>query len=421
VYLSGRQLPWAELLDDLARRLDIVIVVSAGNVPDADIPTALNSPQFQREVINSLKTEKHRLIDPATAALCITVGAIARRDDPSMLSLGTPLAAAPRGCPSPFTRCGPGVAGAVKPEVVAPGGNFAVDSIAGTAIWRRQDPNLGEPTLNWHFPSGRLLRATCGTSFAAAQVTHIAARMEAALRNQFGVAPSQNLVRALLINSARIDGNIKEWLGEQQDDLLRTVGYGQPNVEFCWSVPNRVTLVTEEVVSYKSFHVYSLIVPENFLQEKGKRSITVSLAYDPPTRLSRRDYIATAMWLEIFGGLTTEQVFEYRTKYEGDGEPPTAPDKNKLDFKPGGQTLRMSTVQSRAWHSNQGTKFLNRQLPDGDATLHIFVGCQPRFQNPLGEDRQRYALVITLEHENQQIDVYQEVRARIRTRARIRI
>jgi hypothetical protein len=88
VYLGGRQLPWAELLDDLARRLDIIIIVSAGNVPDADIPTALNSPQFQKEVINSLKTEKYRLIDPATAALCVTVGAIARRDDPSMLSLG---------------------------------------------------------------------------------------------------------------------------------------------------------------------------------------------------------------------------------------------------------------------------------------------------------------------------------------------
>jgi Subtilase family len=295
VYLGGRQLPWVELLDELARRLDIVIIVSAGNVPDVDIPTALNSPQFQKEVINSLKTEKHRLIDPATAALCVTVGAIARRDDPSMLSLGMRLAASPRGCPSLFMRCGPGIMGAVKPEVVAPGENFAVDSLAGTAIWRRQDPNLGEPTLNRNFPSGRLLRAACGTSFAAAQVPHIAARMEAALRNQFGEAPSQNLVRALLVNSARIDANIKEWLGEQPDDILRTVGYGQPSVEFCWSVPNRVTLVTEEVVPYKSFHVYSLIVPESFLQEKGKRSITVSLAYDPPTRLSRRDYIATAM------------------------------------------------------------------------------------------------------------------------------
>ena len=202
---------------------------------------------------------------------------------------------------------------------------------------------------------------------------------------------------------------------------LTPVGYGQPNVECCWSSPNRVSLVTEDIVRYRTFHIYSLVVPEDFLKEKGQRAISVSLAYDPPTRLSRRDYIATAMWLEVFGGLTTEQVFEYKSKYEGDGEAPSVPGRNKLTFKPGGQTIRMSTVQKRLWHSNEGTLFLKRPDPNGDATLHIFVGCRPTFPNPLGEDSQRYALAITLEHESQNIDLYQQVRAKVRTRARIRV
>ena len=418
LYEGGRQLPWAELLDELARTLDVVIVVSAGNVGDPDIPAAYNSAQFQEQVAGSLKQPQHRLIDPATSALSITVGSVARRDDPSMLSLsqGTQLAAASIGCPSPFTRCGPGVAGAVKPELVAPGGNYGLDSIAGHHHWRRNDPHLGEPTLNRDFAS-RLLRGVCGTSFAAAQVTHIAARIEAALRNDFQTAPSQNLVRALLVSSARRNDNVSDYV--DKGDLLNTVGYGQPSVEYCWSTPNRVVLVTEDVVAYRTFHVYSLVVPEDFLKEPGRRSISVALAYDPPTRLSRRDYIATAMWLEVFGGLTTEQVVEYRSKYEGDGEPPKAADRNKLDFSPAGQTIRMSTVQKRIWSSNQGTVFLNRPDPNGDASLHIFVGCQPRFPNPLGEDSQRYALVVTLEHDSQNIDVYQQVRARVRTRARI--
>ena len=162
-------------------------------------------------------------------------------------------------------------------------------------------------------------------------------------------------------------------------------------------------------------------MPEEFIQEPGRRSISVSIAYDPPTRLSRRDYIATAMWLEVFGGLTTEQVFEYRSRYEGDGEPPTVPPRNRLRFSPAGQTIRMSTVQKRSWSSNQGTVFTNRTDPSGDASLHIFVGCQERFPNPLGEDSQRYALVATLEHDNQSIDVYQQVMTRVRTRARIRV
>ena len=417
---GGRQLPWAELLDDLARTLDIVIVVSAGNVPDPDIPpTAFNSTQFREQVASSLKEPQHRLIDPATSALSLSVGAVARRDDPSMLSLsaGTQLAASAVGCPSPFTRCGPGVAGAVKPEVVAPGGNYGLDSIAGHLHWRRNDPNLGEPTLNRDFATGGLLRAVCGTSFAAAQVTHIAARMEAALRNEFQTAPSQNLVRALLVSSARPHDNANSYV--DKEDLLHTVGYGIPNVEFSWSTRNRVTLVAEDSVEHSTFHVYSLVVPEDFLQEAGRRSISVTLAYDPPTRLSRRDYIATAMWVDVFGGLTTEQVIEYRSKYQGDGDPPTVPTGNRLRFSPAIRTVKMSTVQKRAWSSSRGTVFINRPDPNGDASLHIFVGCQQRFPNPLGENTQHYALVITLEHDSQNIDVYQQVRQRVRTRARI--
>ena len=417
LYAGGRQLPWAELLDELAKTLDIVIVVSAGNVPDPAIPASVNSAQFKEQVAGSLKQPQHKLIDPATSALSLTVGSVARREDPSMYSLGTQLAASAIGCPSPFTRCGPGVAGAVKPEVVASGGNFALDSIMGGPSWRRNDPQLGEPTLNRDFATGRLLRAVCGTSFAAAQVTHIAARMEAALRNEFQTAPSQNLVRALLVSSARPHDNVNSYVGKA--DELNTVGYGEPSVEYCWSTPNRVSLVAEDIVGYRTFHVYSLVVPEDFIQEPGRRSISVALAYDPPTRLSRRDYIATAMWLEVFGGLTTEQVVEYRSKYAGDGKPPKASNRNKLNFSPAGQTIRMSTVQKRSWSSNQGTVFLNRPDPNGDASLHIFVGCQPRFPNPLGEDSQRYALVVTLEHDSQAINVYQRVRARARTRARI--
>ena len=177
--------------------------------------------------------------------------------------------------------------------------------------------------------------------------------------------------------------------------------------------------MSEDSVPLRSFHVYALVVPEDFLNEKGQRSISVSLAFDPPTRLSRQAYISTSMWLEIFGGLTTEQIFEYRAKYDGD-DLPTPPEKSKLKFQPGVQTVSASTVQKRSWSSNQGTLFLNRPDPNGDATLHIFVGCRQRFPSPLGEDSQRYAIVVTLEHESQNIDVYQDVRSRIRPRVRIR-
>ena len=168
LYTGGRQLPWAELLDELAKRLDLVIVVSAGNVPDPVLPQAINSQQLQERAVENLSSPEHRLIDPATAALCLTVGSITRRADPYDNGYTTRLAVSPEGAPSVFTRSGPGVAGAVKPEVVHYGGNYAVDSLGNNYIWQKNDPNLGEPSTAHDFATRRLLRASVGTSFAAA-------------------------------------------------------------------------------------------------------------------------------------------------------------------------------------------------------------------------------------------------------------
>ncbi|MDE2839234.1 MAG: S8 family peptidase [Chloroflexota bacterium] len=103
VYSGGRQMPWAELMDQLARDLDVVIVVSAGNVADPEMPEATSSNHFQYEVAQSLIRPSHRVIDPATAALCVTVGSVARRGDPYMRELGpVRLAASAEGFPSPL-------------------------------------------------------------------------------------------------------------------------------------------------------------------------------------------------------------------------------------------------------------------------------------------------------------------------------
>ena len=419
VYNGGRQLPWAELLDELAKRLDLVIVVSAGNVPDPVIPQSFNSQQLQNEAIEHLGSPEHRVIDPATAALCLTVGSITRRADPYDNGYTTRLAITPEGAPSVFTRSGLGVAGAIKPELVHYGGNYAVDSLGDKYIWQKNDPNLGEPSTTHDFATRGLLRASVGTSFAAARVTHIAAQVDAALREQLGSIPSANLIRAVVANSAKVDRHMRNLFNNQQSQLLKIVGYGIPSVEASWSSPSRVTLFSEDVVAHRTFHVYSLNIPSEFLNARGRRSVRVSLAYNPSTRLSRRDYISTAMWLEVYRGLTSEQIIEYRSASGGDGEPPVVPNIHKLDFKPGGQTLKMSTLQTRSWESNQGTKLNYSPVANGEATLHIFVGCQPRFPSPLAEDKQAYALVVTLEHENQNIDLYQQVRNRVRPRIRV--
>jgi hypothetical protein len=129
VYAGGRQFGWAEVLDHLARELDIVIVVSAGNV---DVPPLPNGSASGREALQAsvrdarLREPTTRICSPGTAGIAITVGALARSDAPR--TSGT-LAAAPVGAPAPFSRVGPGYEAkegqrAVKPDLVAYGGKL---------------------------------------------------------------------------------------------------------------------------------------------------------------------------------------------------------------------------------------------------------------------------------------------------------
>ncbi|MDO9537824.1 MAG: S8 family peptidase [Thermoplasmata archaeon] len=366
LYRGGRQFSWAEMLDNLSRELDIIIVVSAGNVHNPEIPNGNSREEIQESARDQLLNSKHRLIDPGTAAICLSVGSIARREDPYDSSGGAMprLAVSRKKAPSVFTRTGFGVAKALKPDLVAHGGNYALQQIpGGDKTWVPNDPNMGELTLRNSLKDGRWFKAFCGTSLAAPHVTHIAALIEHALKQQLGDSPSANLIRAMMVNSANVPENIVEWLRNSQDIndnrekprkqeyLLRLVGFGEPQDDICWSHRNRVTLFAEDTLPLKSFHIYSVRIPPDFLQRRGHKKIAISLAYDPPVRLSRKDYIATRVFFEVYKGLTSYQLEDFRRAKERgeDIELPLVPEDAKTNFTPGYQVVQNSTVQLRTW------------------------------------------------------------------------
>jgi hypothetical protein len=200
IYYGTRQFAWAEKLDQLVRELDIVIVVSAGNRPDPPIPLAgPGREDFQKALIQQMMAPEQRLCNPATAALVLTVGAIARSD---RCRAPDAIPAAPENAPSPFSRVGFGyqisaTKRSVKPDCVAHGGNYALQTLGGAdKRWVKEDVYLGEPTIA--LPSGgRFLCAPSGTSFASPHIANIAARAEVALRGIVPV-PSANLIRAIV-------------------------------------------------------------------------------------------------------------------------------------------------------------------------------------------------------------------------------
>ena len=218
LYSGGRQMAWASMLDELSRKLDIVIIVSAGNVSKPNVPAFDNREDLLNQTRDQLLNTEHRLIDPATTALGITVGSITRYGEPENLSGLTtiPISVGKEGYPSAFTRTGEGVNGAIKPDFVDYGGNISIRQFTPNDLRWGVNRALNEPTLNNTID--KVFKGWHGTSFAAPHVTHIAARLQRALNAQLGEEPSANLIRALLASSAKYVQ--REWL-----EAVVPVGY----------------------------------------------------------------------------------------------------------------------------------------------------------------------------------------------------
>lgn len=430
-YRRGHQLPWALLLDRLASELNIVLIVSAGNNEAPEVPTASTRADLRKGVLENLYGTDHSLIDPATAANALTIGAVARTEQPSVHNMRFagdthPPVASPAEGPSPFTRTGicdgrgGGLHRSIKPELVAYGGNYLLKLAVSPYGWGGNDPHLGEPSLSFAFAStGKLFASACGTSFAAPFVTHIAAQVENLFKRR-GRAISLNLIRALIVNSARYAQSAVDFItsnrpAEAELSILRAMGYGKPNTEnTLYSSENRVVLFSEDEIADDQYQLYELKLPQEFITGNDRRRIRLTLSYDPPVRGSRKEYIGKTMWFELF---RDKSVAEIQSHMAGTlGRKITS---EKLS--PTESRLEWSTVQSASYEAKLSSKL---SINGRARKFHVLVGCQKRFP---GEDPfQRYALVATLEHEKTDVRLYEPTRLlipaqRILNRPRVRL
>lgn len=433
VYDGGRQFGWAELLDQLARELDVVIVVSAGNVDDPPLPAPTTGRDALQAAVRDarLGSRTARICSPGTAALAVTVGALARSDAPHTAGA---VAAAPVGAPAPFSRVGPGYEAkdsqrAVKPDLVAYGGNFGLRSIAGGAPRWMSDYGLGEPTTGLPRDAGRYLTSVAGTSFAAPQVAHAAAlAMDAATRS-LGVDASANAVRALLGACSVVPDCPRDWLldadSKETWEKLRLVGYGALDVtQIETSQQHGAVLLAEDMVAEDNWHVYSVKVPPALCEGRGRRGIVVSVAYDPPVRASRKDYLSRTMWVEVLKGISAEEIASFRGRRSGADKAPALPTKNLLDLRPAKGDVVWSTLQVRR---AEWTRAPRLPILDGESepSIHVLVGCQQRFPHGEGSE-QWYGLAMRFWHEDTTVEIHQQlqlqnrVRPRVSVRARVR-
>lgn len=305
-----RQTQWAAILDELARDLKVIIVVAAGNralhTRDATEAERVkhNYPQYLFEPMS-------RLCDPATSAIAITVGALAEHDlvTPSLSGVGNDLAQPV--ChieePSPFTRTGPGINNAIKPEFVDYGGNLLFEGFGSyRQIRQHANPGLGVMSFarNTQSPYG-LFAYDNGTSFAAPRVARIASLLWHRLKELRNEEPHPNLVRAVLATAATVPESARFLLEHHKGEqgVWNVCGYGLISEEDALqSRQDRVTLCTQGALKLDTFKIYAVPVPEMFRHAPGKKTVTVSLAFDPPVRRRRQDYLGVTMQTKLIRG-----------------------------------------------------------------------------------------------------------------------
>jgi len=408
-YLQGHVRGLAFTLDNLSREFGVVFVVSTGNVSRNQ-----QSGRDWRELYPGyLSHEDWSLLDPAPALNVLTVGSLARwdknfnsqryPDDP----VEVPVALHDQ--PSPFTRRGPSLAGAIKPDLVAYGGNWAVNTRAGFHI---VEQGLGELSTNRDFAAGRLLGEQCGTSFAAPYVAYLCARLLAE-NPESGV----NLVRALLVSHA---ANPKACMDLLPDtDMLRKIcGYGQVDSRaLLRSIENDVTLIAEDTLRDKRHHFYEIPVPDDFVTSgRRDRELAVALSYLPPVRSTRSDYKASRIEFRLVTAPDLDQVSRMFDRGTPDHEYERIPELSNASIK---STVRSKgTVQSATWHFRQ----INARSKLLKQRLFVVV---TRNDKPWGEGltgvEEPYALTVCFrDRENQNARLFTQLRNRLQERVRAR-
>ncbi|SNR93686.1 Subtilase family protein [Haloechinothrix alba] len=406
--------PLTETIDELVRELDIVIVVPTGNV-DIDLNGYTTSghhilddkPEF-------FYTPQHRLSEPGPAALALTVGSIAQSGAPAEIPNRFGWRAAAEAYEaSPFSRSGPGLGTnnkrGNKPDLIHFGGNTVITD-TGQVV--SNDPGASVVTTSSRRADGRMFGAVNGTSFAAPAVARVAADVKHAYPDA-----SANLIRALVASSAD-HPSPAETLTEPHK-RLRLYGFGTPSSNRATDSDNRrVTMTYDGEMSTDTVQIHPLPMPEVFRRGSGgERRITVALAFDPPVRRQRREYLAGAMTIDIYRNIDPNELAEMLVRQDPDESRELARDVRQLKLDPGTNTFSNATLQVRTWRRK-------KTFVDDDDTFFIVVTHKAQTWARQNSEyaMQRYALAVTLEDQNLvQADLRELLTQRVRTAARVRV
>lgn len=325
---ARRMSPWARLLDYLAWRYQVLFIVSAGNVVQSvalpgfagilDLEQA-EPANLQVAVLDALNQQRatRSILSPAESINALSVGA--HHEDGLQQARLPGMHVNPfvsPGLPSVLSRLGLGYRGAVKPEILAPGGRAILRiSPAGNEL-RLVPRTQGTTGLSSAVSGGpgQLSRTAnrCSTSTAAAIATRQAhllmEELIASGRVEDGDPVLSLYAKALLVHHAKLHGGtfstlktvVQSGQGDAalKRDIARFTGFGatdhglNPGCE-----QHRAILVGHGALGADKAHKYVIPAPEDLSGVRGWRAITVTVAWFTP--INPRNQVYRMAKLEV--------------------------------------------------------------------------------------------------------------------------
>lgn len=394
---------WTAMLDHLARELDIVIVAVTGN-SDAGAMIAAHGNQIARAYPDYLFDEANRILEPGNALNVLTVGSLAHVNGLSGADDVQMQLFAEAGEPSPFTRKGPGMSGAIKPDFVDYGGTAIYDGFGQRLLEGRDRAGCGILTLH-HRYLDRLFSSFSGTSFAAPLVAHKAALL---LEKFPGATASQ--IRVLMgLAAERPSAALERCSGKAPGEVNALLGYGLPDIENAlFSEDNRVVLFAQGALGLNKFAIYEVPIPKDYQTTKGVRSISVALGFEPPVRRSRREYAGVRMRFDLVRGMSLKEV---NKAFEALGEEDEEP------ARLGARLCALNpSISFRKGGSLQVGYFgMERDVSKYDSPYYLIVRCIGGWAREVIEG-QNFSVAVMLRHAAD-IRLYEQLRLRLRVPA----
>ena len=169
-----------------------------------------------------------------------------------------------------------------------------------------------------------------------------------------------------------------------------------------YSDDHRVVLFAEDRLEMDHFAVYRVPIPREF-QGNGRRTIRVSLAYDPPVKRTRAEYTGIRMNFRLIRGCAVDDVFaHFRTRV---GEAPDFPRRYNCDLKPGPNSRDKNTIQTAAVTYTRDTARYGNEY-------HLVVRCVGGWALD-NEVFQNFSVVVELEHQAG-VQLFAQLRQHIR-------